>query len=374
MGTSFAQWRDVVLALRGEYGARTTHAEGAPCSSMYLSVPVWVQQKVQGVVTVVKPNCLGNELIAKTKSQIVVGASLVFTGAGIAAIVATVIITRPLRRLTTYVRALRDGKPASVPVLPPGELQELGGTIAELRTALDGSHRIDRYARTISHELKSPITAIRGSVEVLREASDIETRDRFLTNIERETSRMYNLIESLVTINSLPLAPDLCGGERLKLSDVVEECINELKPLADSRGISIHSSVSPQSDLVGNRFWLSEVLRNVIRNGVEFAPSTEGVVSIGLTNEKGFLVCRIADNGPGIPDWALPKIFDQFFSLPRPNQNRRSSGLGLSIAREVIERMHGTISVRNQEEGGAEVVIRLRNGKDSTVPDTCPPD
>jgi two-component system, OmpR family, sensor histidine kinase CreC len=102
---------------------------------------------------------------------------------------------------------------------------------------------------------------------------------------------------------------------------------------------------------------MREALNNIIRNALEFCPPLEGKVTISLERINESAQCTITDNGPGIPEWALPKIFDQFFSLPRTLENRKSSGLGLSISKEVIDRMGGSVTATNISPHGAQVTM-----------------
>jgi two-component system, OmpR family, sensor histidine kinase CreC len=362
IGTSFAAWRDVALALKGNYGARTTKEEGMSCSTMYLSAPIMVQNVVEGVVTVAKPNCNANELIKTTQERIVAIATILFSGAGIAAILATLLIARPLRRLHAYVRGLRDRKPVTLPPLPRGELRELGVTISEMHSAIDGSTRVDKYTRSLSHELKTPLAAIRGSVQVIRETLDSETREHFLSCIEKETVRMYTLIESLFALNSLSLSTELENGTVFSLRQVVENVIDEFRPISETKSIALELHIDGDFSTKGNVFWVSEAIRNVVKNAFDFAPPESGKVDISLRRGSQDIECTIEDNGPGIPEWALEKVCDQFFSIPKTGQSSRSSGLGLAIAREVMDRIGGAIKVANRTSSddalvGAKVLL-----------------
>jgi two-component system sensor histidine kinase CreC len=108
----------------------------------------------------------------------------------------------------------------------------------------------------------------------------------------------------------------------------------------------------------GERFLLADSIRNLVQNALEFTPAG-GSVAMTLRVEANHALIAVEDTGPGIPDYALGKIFDRFYSLPRPDTGRKSSGLGLSIVREIARLHGGEIVLANRQEGGARAVLSL---------------
>jgi two-component system, OmpR family, sensor histidine kinase CreC len=115
-----------------------------------------------------------------------------------------------------------------------------------------------------------------------------------------------------------------------------------------------------QTIVMGDEFLLENAVTNLLQNAIEFSPST-GKVAVSIAQEGKMVLVCILDEGPGIPDYALGKIFDRFYSLARPSSGKRSSGLGLCFAREVAHLHHGSVIVRNRNDTqGAEAVLSLR--------------
>jgi two-component system sensor histidine kinase CreC len=108
----------------------------------------------------------------------------------------------------------------------------------------------------------------------------------------------------------------------------------------------------------GERFLLRQAFANLLQNAIDFSPE-KGVISISVEAQDGTAIVSISDNGPGIPDYALDKVFTRFYSLCRPDTGKKSSGLGLTFAKEVADLHGGQIRIANRAEGGAEVTLIL---------------
>jgi two-component system sensor histidine kinase CreC len=377
LGESYADWLDVGLALRGSYGARTTSDRADGCSTMYSSLPLLGSDKedIRGVITAAKSTCTSNLFVSQARRQVMLISITIFSGAAFVGFLALYLFTQPLRKLSHFVRSVRDGDARPPPAMPPGELRELVGAIEEMRQAIDGTEMTARYMRTISHELKSPLTAIRGAVEILNDASDSDptTRAKFLKNIEQDTDRIVALVDSLITLNSLSGHSVLAAQEVSSLNVIIGEVFERVRTQAEARSITLRCDFDEDSNcdptiVYGSPFLIREAITNVIRNALSFSPegaSIELVVSRDVAN----VLLTIRDHGPGIPSWAFPKIFDQFFSLPRPTTGLRSSGLGLPIAREAIARVGGTLELRNGPAGGVIAQFLLKRAEQKrTIP------
>ena len=359
LGESYADWRDIGLARRGGYGARTTADRSDGCSTMYASIPLFSQNQkdILGVISAAKPTCTSNLFVSQARRQVILISITVFSGAACIGFLALFLFTRPLRRLSHFVRSVRDGKPIAPPSMPNGEMRELLGAIEEMRRAIDGTQMTARYMRTISHELKSPLTAIRGAVEILQDtsSSDFDTRSRFLHNIEKDTNRIVELVDNLITLNSLGAYDPGSTSDVCSLHRILDEVKDRISTQAEAKSVRLQFDLDDiETPINGSPFLIREAITNLIRNAIAFSP--EGAsVEIYLRCQNTSALLTIRDHGPGIPTWALPRIFDQFFSLPRPTTGHRSTGLGLPIAREAIELIGGSLEIKNQPPGGVLV-------------------
>ncbi len=267
-------------------------------------------------------------------------------------------LTHSLERLTEYVNAVRDGRVVTLPGSRAAEVSTLGRAFEEMRIALEGKAYVERYTQTLAHEIKAPLSAIRGAAELLAENPPEPERGRFIANLQSEAARLQNLVERLLELAALETRrPGSARGD-VELAEVVRAVRNSVEAVAQARQVGLTVAVATGARLQGEKFLLEQCVGNLVRNALEFSPSG-GKVTIALRAGAGGAEIVIEDDGPGIPDYALPKIFDRFYSLPRPDTGRKSSGLGLSIAREVARLHGGNVALGNRAEGGARAVLTL---------------
>ncbi len=359
-GADFSQWNDVIRTLRGEYGARTTRTdpEDPNSSVLHVASPVMEDGEVVGVLTVAKPSASINNFLDSAKRKIVLGGLLAAVAVGVLGVAASAWITRPIRKLTGYARAVRDGGKPTPPRLGRSEIGELGAAFEEMRDALEGRQYVENYVQTLTHEMKGPLAAVQGAAELLEEEMPTEARSRFLRNIRNETARIRQLADRMLTLASLEGRKGLREVEDIDLAALAADVEESLEPLLASGEIALVVQVPQNAHLRGERFLLRQSLVNVLHNAVEFSPDGGRVELVAEVNEDAVTI-RVRDSGPGIPAYALTRVFDRFYSLERPGTNRRSTGLGLTFVREAIQLHDGSVRVRNRPDGGAEVVIVL---------------
>ena len=265
---------------------------------------------------------------------------------------------RPLRKLTEYARAVRDGVNPPLPTFSLRELSTLAKALHEMRLALQGKQYIEQYAQTLTHEIKSPVTGIKGALEILRDAPDEKDRAKFITNIEVETNRIEKLAESLLSLSSLE-AKEMKREDTIILSELFAKILEKESVRINQKSLAIERHFPPSTQtFTGNRFWLESALSNIFSNALEFSP-LRGKVTITIREEGKNIICTIDDNGPGIPEWALTKVYDKFFSLPRPDSNKKSSGLGLTIVQQVLAVHNAEIQLSNRAEGGIRATVEF---------------
>jgi two-component system sensor histidine kinase CreC len=196
-GADYSRWNDVHLTLKGRYGARTTRADpDDPASSwLYVAAPVKVGGAIVGVVTVSKPAASVNLFMASARRKIVWAGVAAAAAVALLGTIASFWITRPIEQLTRHARAIRDGRRPPPPRYGGGEIGALGAAFEEMRDALEGKQYVETYIQTLTHEMKSPLSAIRGAAELLQEEMPADQRARFLGNIHAETDRLQRLID-----------------------------------------------------------------------------------------------------------------------------------------------------------------------------------
>ncbi|HWR59332.1 MAG TPA: two-component system sensor histidine kinase CreC [Thermodesulfovibrionales bacterium] len=354
-GMDYSQWMDVRRTLRGEYGARTSRdIPGNPgLSMMYVASPIELKGRIVGVLSVGKPTWTANQFFEDSKRKIVVSGTIIFLVVILVGTVLSGMITRPLRRLAAYARAVRDGKRVFLPPLGRSEIRELGSAFEEMRTALEGKHYVERYIQTLTHEIKSPVAAIQGAAELLKEDMPPDQRDLFVSNIRNESERIGIVIEKLLLLSSLENRKGIDDIERLDLREIVEEVFQSTLPMLKAKDLHFEIIGEDGCSLEGDRFLVRQAVINLVQNAVDFSPLKGKVTAQLLKDNSGNIVITIRDHGPGIPDYALDKIFDRFYSLKRPDSGKKSSGLGLSLVKEVALLHKGSVNLNNAHDGGA---------------------
>jgi signal transduction histidine kinase len=254
-------------------------------------------------------------------------------------------LSRPLRAITRVARELAHGKarpPVTLPGLAPEELRELSRALDQMISQLsDRAEYIAEFATTVSHELKTPITAIRGASELLseqwREMSD-EERSRFLANIEQDAERMERLVTRLLHLARIQSAPEFA-------QEIALEPFFAGLALTYGRGLQIKLD-RPDLSLRIHPEHLHSALRNLLDNA--FRHGEGKPVELHAFERTGRVVIRVRDRGPGISEGNRERIFQRFFTTER---DRGGTGLGLVIARAVAKTRGGDLSFETSGEG-----------------------
>jgi two-component system sensor histidine kinase CreC len=314
--------------------------------------------RIKGVLSVSKSNKNTNLFIYSTQSNIKQLGWALFVIVALVSLLLLYWVTRPITRLTDYVRSVRDQSSLALPTLPRGEIRDLGRAFEELREALEGRKYIEKYVTTLTHELKSPITAIRGALEILQEDVREDPKRLFLTNIEREVERIQGLVEKLLALSSLQNRHDVEVDEVTPLQELYSQIKDSLNLQLAAKDIIFRGDFSQLETVQGNSFWIREALLNLVQNAVDFSPAG-GIVTLRAERSGQTQKLTVEDQGVGVPDWSAAKVFNQFFSLPRPDNGKRSSGLGLSIVAEVAKLHRGSARLESAGERGTRATIEI---------------
>jgi two-component system, OmpR family, sensor histidine kinase CreC len=267
-------------------------------------------------------------------------------------------LTHSIERLTDYAVAVRDGRAVVPPESRAQEVAALARAFEEMRIALEGKAYVERYTQALAHEFKAPLSSIRGAAELLTENPPEPDRARFIANLRAESARLQLIVDRLLELAALESRRANVGTESVDLAKVVRAAHASFLTAAESRQITLTLTIDATPQVRGEEFLLSQSIGNLVQNALEFSPAG-GVVEVALQVDGSQALVCVDDTGPGVPDYALEKIFDRFYSLPRPDTGRKSSGLGLSIVREIARLHGGEISLANRPEGGARAVLSL---------------
>ncbi|MBO3277897.1 two-component system sensor histidine kinase CreC [Pseudomonas schmalbachii] len=355
VGQDYSRWNDVHLTLRGKYGARSTResADDPDSSVMYVAAPIRDGERIIGVVSVSKPNRTLQPYIDRSQRRLAwLGAGLIGLGLLVGGLLSWW-LSGALRRLTRYAQAVSEGRRAELPRYRGGELAQLAEAVERMRVQLEGREYVERYVHSLTHELKSPLAAIRGAAELLEGEMPAQQRARFVGNIAGESERLQQVIERLLSLAQVEQRQGLEERVAVPLRELVEELL-QARIRTD---VKIENLLGADAVVMGERFLLRQALANLLDNALDFTPAG-GTIRFSAEREDGNWRLALFNQGEPIPDYALPRLTERFYSLPRPGSGRKSTGLGLNFVAEIAALHGGELWVGNVE-GGVEARLTL---------------
>jgi two-component system sensor histidine kinase CreC len=366
VGQDFSQWRDVARTLRGEYGARMTREVPSDDTSgvMHVAAPVLVQGRILGVLTVAKPVRTVQRFIDRAERKVLMGGLVLLLLSAAVGVAVTLWMVWNVRRLRDYALSVQgpaDGEhdtlPATALAVPrvPGELGDLARAMDRMRTRLQGHDYIEGYVRALTHELKSPVAAIRGAGELLQEDLPAADRAQFATQVVQQSERLQRLIDRLLELSKLEQRQHTEVRSPVSLHDCASRRPGQQPGPCHAAGPATHAQRGGRQRAVGGRAG-DHGPDQPARQRHGFFPGWQHIrIELDGTN------VAVQDSGPGVPDYALPRLGERFFTTARPGGERSGSGLGLAIVRRVMALHGGHLAVRNTQPG-LRVVLEFPAG------------
>lgn len=360
LGKDYSRWNDVYLTLRGDYGSRTTRKDKKDSTSsvMYVAAPIKNNNQIIGVLSVGKPSASVQPYFEKALATIQTKVAVLALGALLIVVLFVYWITLSIRRLTHYAKNVQQGERTKVPLLREKELAQLANAMEEMRVSLEGKNYVENYLHSLTHELKSPLAAIQGAADLLQEDMPEETRQRFVNNIANESRRLRQIVERLLKLAAVEKRQQLQDVEAIDAGLLTLQLCEDKAPMLEQKHLKINQQITPGTLLMAEQFLVQQAISNLLDNAIEFS-AQNGEIIVSTEVDENEWHCHIRDFGPGIPDYAQDNIFDRFYSLPRPDHGKKSTGLGLSLVREVALLHTGRIQVVNCADGGAESILTL---------------
>lgn len=368
---------DVGKALQGEVSL-SAWKDGGGALILSSSAPIMKGSDPVGIVLVTRTDTTIENTFANTRLDILRLFLIALTATASLSLYISGVIGHPLRQLASAAEAIREGKRGVIiPDLSmrDDEIGELSLAMRQMTKALnDRLDSIDRFAADVSHELKNPLTSMRSAIETLPRVKSDNDRLRLTEIILHDLQRMDRLISDISQASRLDIELYRDVLTPVDLRDVLLPMIDSYRqPLersadGDTLGNSdnIHfTGLSSPVMVMGNEQKLAQVFHNLIGNALSFSPENHPV-RIAVEAGSDFVTVTVEDDGPGIPDSKLEKIFERFYSeRPASEAFGTHSGLGLSIAKQIVDAHGGAIYARNRtdENGqvlGARFVTRLK--------------
>lgn len=356
-GRDFSQWRDVYLTLRGQYGARTTRdqPDDEASSVMHVAAPIYRGHAIIGVLTVAKPNRTVQGFIDRAERKIMAQGLWLLGLSALVGVLVTLWLVWHVRKLQRYANSVQAGATPAPPIPEvPGELGELAHAMDAMRQRLEGHAYVEQYVRTLTHELKSPIAVVRSAAELLEDDLPDADRQRFAGQIGQQAERMQRLVDRLLQLNQLEQLQALPQPAPASLADCARRAIALQQDAASLRQIRLELLVQDSATLQLDQELVVLACSNLLANAIDFAPAGSSVQLIATAD-----TLVVQDSGPGVPDYALPRLGERFFTTQRPDGRRSGSGLGLAIVQQVMLLHQGRVRFA-QRNPGLQVTLEFR--------------
>jgi two-component system, OmpR family, sensor histidine kinase ChvG len=354
---------EVRAALGGKYGAATRETPGQRSMTFFSAVPVRKDGAVIGVVVASQSTMKILTALYAVRLRIfaiVIGS--LFAAALLTALAAGTIV-RPLTKLRRRAAEIA-GRRGAMPSVFPGatrkdEIGDLARALGELsRRTNDHIDLLQTFSADVSHELKNPLASIRTAAEMMADAESPEERRRFHDLMVRDVERLERLVSGLRDVARVEGQIEADVTEPIELNALLSDLAAAADATAaDGRHVKLDRSHTPVR-AIASQERLAQVFENLLANAVSFTPPGT-TVAVRVAQKNGRAVVSVDDDGPGVPDAHLERIFNRFFSY-RPGENRREHvGLGLAIAKQIVESYGGTIAAENRQPRGARFTVTL---------------
>jgi two-component system sensor histidine kinase BaeS len=274
-------------------------------------------------------------------------------------------IAQPVGRVAAAARRLPDALvPEPLPVEGPTEMRMLAESFNDTALQLERARTAERqFLLSVSHELKTPLTAIRGYNEALRDgAVDV---DETTATIAREAERLERLIRDLLDLARMNKSEFSVHARAIDLAAAAEETVRRYEPAARSFGVELEARTDGVAPATADSDRVLQVLGNLVENALRITPAG-GRVCVGA--QPGEIT--VEDTGPGLRPEELPHAFERFYLHERYGREREvGTGLGLAIVKELAEGMGGGVSVESEPGSGTRFTVRLPSAPRNAVPD-----
>ncbi|OXS61494.1 signal transduction histidine kinase [Bacillus sp. V-88] len=272
-------------------------------------------------------------------------------------------LSRPLLDMVSVTRGMAKGELNSrVGITTGDEIGTLGRSINDLAIELE-SYRANRqeFFASVSHELRTPIAYVDGFAKVLKEGlyESEEEKDKYLSIIEQETTRMTKLVNDLFELSKIEEGHFHLQLEKIDLIEVIENTLEKTRLKAKEKGLllSVDSIISIPS-ILADGLRVEQVLINLVENAIRY--TEEGYIKIKLFSDESKVVLEIEDTGIGIPENEIPFLFDRFYRVEKSRSRQYGgTGLGLSIVKHLVSLQNGSIDVQSKVGKGTKVSLEF---------------
>ena len=362
---------EIIEAVEKGFGQSTRFSDTLNYNMKYVAVRVSDSGNTLGVVRFALP-------LSEVQLRIQLIYRVVLLGAIVAVVIAFTVayflsrsITFPISRMQEVARRIAKGDfSEKVNIKSKDELGELAKSLnimaAELQQKMENLKQMDRvrtdFVANVSHELKTPLTLIKGYIETLedRAINDTEKARKFISIIKEHTNRLENIIEDLLSLSELELSKDCLNKTEFDLKKLIDEITLSFGYALDAKRQTL--SVNHQGDdfrIKADRDKIEQVIVNLIDNAIKYT-NEAGQINILLLERQNEITFTVQDDGVGIPGKDINRVFERFYRVDKARSRELGgTGLGLGIAKHIVLAHNGQISIESEINKGTKVHIRL---------------
>jgi two-component system sensor histidine kinase ChvG len=353
-------YHEVVSALSGEVStAERVDAQ----NKLVLSVAVPIQRfkTVYGVLMVSTEGGDIDDILREERATLLEVFLVALLAMLLSSLYLAQFVATPIRRLAAAADRVRRGQAGreSIPLMEGrrDEISDLASSLSGMTRALYSRiDAIERFAADVAHELKNPLTSLKNAVEMLSRSKDDTSRDSMIKIVQQDVKRIDRLITDISDASRLDAELSREEYEPVDIARLLETIVEVYTYTRPNRGVTLALQLDLPKDarVMGRDERLGQIFRNLIDNAISFSPDG-GKVAISAAASGYRVRVSVADEGPGIPQGNLETIFDRFYTeRPVGHEFGNNSGLGLSIARQIVTGVGGRIWAENRREPGAE--------------------
>ncbi|MEY2333167.1 HAMP domain-containing sensor histidine kinase [Acidithiobacillus ferrianus] len=350
----------LTIALQQLQGSLAAYAQIPGNSAAQQTSRITVEEKFQAVhQAMAKLLARQGEAAAAARTRAVqLLYALVFITAVLSMLIplrAATALTRPLKDFRRAVEDIGAGKLTSVASEGPRELRDLARSIESMQARLQEEERLrHEFLSQVSHELKTPLASARSGSELLlseRIGPLLPRQREVLEIVARQVKELYAAIQEMLDMHALQARALDFAPQDLSVNEVLTDLQKRMQPLTDKKrqnldcigaeGLVVHAD--PQR--------LRQILTNLVSNAHKYSPA-DGRIKVRAQAQQQGVLFSVSDNGPGIPDALLERVFERFYQVPVSNSLPRGTGLGLAITRELVAAQGGWIRMQNRPTGG----------------------
>ena len=365
----YALYTEIVQALLGDDAFTCTYHDGAFRS--WASSPVLYQNQIIGAVYAYEYDTEQAELLEGLQSNLLRLSAAVGVVVLALSLLLSVMLTKRIGRLLTAIRQVREGAYSHRAEIPGhDEIAQIGEEFNSLTDRLQTTENARRrFVSDASHELKTPLAAIRLLTDSILQTENIdrETAREFVADIGAEAERLSRITEDLLRLTRLDsgvMEPPAV----VDVLPVLEQVMRMMSLVAQEKGTELTYRAEGTCTVLAARDEIHQIIYNLADNAVKYSPPGS-TVQVSLLHRGDQVVLTVEDNGPGIPEEDLPRLFERFYRVDKARSRAAGgTGLGLAIVSDTVRKRGGTVEAGNRPEGGAVFTVRWPWQKGGTQP------